>query len=144
MPFRQRRILDKGFIKLDGIDGSDNTIVKEHVNFRFHIKCPLFVAHRWFLHNESLFTEINKAKDEFYVPAYYRTTVGKTQINNISETECNEIYSKIENFNNWARNFYTKLQETYGISQEQARIILPQSIYTEFYWTINVQHFFLF
>jgi len=176
MPFRQRRILDRGFIRVDSVDGGDETVVKaarvsygkgtvdpkkdrklitflmnnghetpfEHVIFRFHIKCPLFVARQWFRHRWSSFNEISgrytKIKDEFYVPSYFRTQKGKNyEFENLSEKECNEIYSKIDNYNRWAYNFYTKLLETYNVAKEQARIILPQSMYTEFYWTVNAR-----
>src|SRR6266699_4401423 len=55
----------------------------EHNAFRFHIRCPIFVAREWMRHRVSSFNEFSmryaKATDDFYVPepADVRTQVGK-------------------------------------------------------------------
>src|SRR3954452_22914796 len=55
----------------------------EHNAFRFHIRCPIFVAREWFLHRIGSFNEFSmryaKATDDFYVPEPedVRTQVGK-------------------------------------------------------------------
>src|SRR5256884_5399202 len=55
----------------------------EHAVFRFHIRCPIFVAREWMRHRWSSFNEFSmryaKATDDFYVPAAgdVRTQVGK-------------------------------------------------------------------
>ena len=55
----------------------------EHNAFRFHIRCPIFVAREWFRHRIGSFNEFSmryaKATDDFYVPAAsdVRTQVGK-------------------------------------------------------------------
>ena len=55
----------------------------EHNAFRFHIRCPIFVAREWFRHRVGSFNEFSlryaKATDEFYVPEPddVRTQVGK-------------------------------------------------------------------
>src|SRR5262249_47173042 len=55
----------------------------EHNSFRFHIRCPIFVAREWFRHRIGSFNEFSmryaKATDDFYVPAPedVRTQVGK-------------------------------------------------------------------
>src|ERR671910_527333 len=45
----------------------------EHAVFRFHIRCPMFVAREWFRHRWSSFNEFSmryaKAADVFYIPA---------------------------------------------------------------------------
>jgi len=44
----------------------------EHNSFRFHIRCPIFVAREWFRHRVGSFNEFSmryaRASDEFYVP----------------------------------------------------------------------------
>ena len=55
----------------------------EHNAFRFHIRCPIFVAREWFRHRIGSFNEFSmryaKATDDFYVPEPedVRTQVGK-------------------------------------------------------------------
>src|SRR3954454_3709726 len=45
----------------------------EHNSFRFHVRCPIFVAREWFRHRIGSFNEFSmryaKASDDFYVPA---------------------------------------------------------------------------
>src|SRR5438045_5226421 len=55
----------------------------EHNAFRFHIRCPIFVAREWFRHRIGSFNEFSmryaRATDEFYVPEAedVRSQVGK-------------------------------------------------------------------
>ena len=55
----------------------------EHNAFRFHIRCPIFVAREWFRHRVGSFNEFSmryaKATDDFYVPEPedVRSQVGK-------------------------------------------------------------------
>src|ERR671916_1088646 len=55
----------------------------EHNAFRFHVRCPLFVAREWFRHRIGSFNEFSmryaKATDDFYVPEPedVRSQVGK-------------------------------------------------------------------
>src|SRR5689334_25279894 len=78
----------------DAMDASDEGLIRflmrerhgtpfEHNSFRFHIRCPIFVAREWFRHRIGSFNEFSmryaKATDDFYVPAPedVRTQVGK-------------------------------------------------------------------
>src|SRR6185503_18485094 len=55
----------------------------EHNAFRFHIRCPIFVAREWFRHRVGSFNELSgrytELPEAFYVPAAddVRTQVGK-------------------------------------------------------------------
>lgn len=115
----------------------------EHVVFQFHVKCPLFVARQWFRHRWGSYNEISgrytEVADEFYIPAYFRRQVGKNyQFENMSEEECNELYTRFENYYQYAHNFYKKLLRR-GVAKEQARMVLPLGMYTQFYWTVNAR-----
>ena len=78
----------------DEIDDADAGLIRflmrdrhgtpfEHNAFRFHIRCPIFVAREWFRHRIGSFNEFSmryaKATDDFYVPEAedVRTQVGK-------------------------------------------------------------------
>src|SRR5216684_8084636 len=55
----------------------------EHNAFRFHVRCPIFIAREWFRHRVGSFNEFSmryaRATDQFYVPEPedVRTQVGK-------------------------------------------------------------------
>lgn len=115
----------------------------EHVVFQFHIKCPIFVARQWMRHRWGSYNEISgryvQVKDEFYIPTDFRTQVGKNyEYENLPQEKSNELHLKYQNYIKWSYNFYTKLLDE-GVSREQARIILPQGMFTEFYWTVNAR-----
>ena len=117
----------------------------EHNAFRFHIRCPIFVAREWFRHHIGSFNEFSmryaEAKDEFYVPAAedVRTQVGKpgayvfepvpAELAAATRAALEESYWR-------AFVTYQELVES-GIAREVARAVLPVGIYTEFYWTVN-------
>lgn len=116
----------------------------EHSVFKFHIKCPIFVARQWFRHRIGSFNEISlryvEYKDEFYVPEYFRKQSEINKQGSIEEIveesehlirELIEIYDKI-------REFYEKLLK-HGVAREMARIVLPLSTYTQFYWSVNAR-----
>src|SRR5256714_7830818 len=116
IPENTIRVLDHGFVRLDGAMASDLSVVNgarvsfarkkdemdesdeglirflmrdrhgtpfEHNAFRFHIRCPIFVAREWMRHRVGSFNEFSmryaKASDDFYVPEPedVRTQVGK-------------------------------------------------------------------
>ena len=82
----------------------------------------------------STFTECHVTGDaEYYIPVHIKSY----KQHDLSETDTNIIYKKMENYNRWAINFYNKLTSDHSISPEQAKIILPQSLFTEFYWTVS-------
>jgi thymidylate synthase (FAD) len=119
----------------------------EHNAFRFHVRCPIFVAREWFRHRVGSFNEFSmryaKATDEFYVPAPedVRSQVGKpgaytfeTVDPELAESARDEMRAVYEA----AFATYERLVEQ-GIAREVARAVLPVGAYTEFYWTVNAR-----
>lgn len=117
----------------------------EHIVFTFHVKCPIFVARQWFRHRIASYNEISgrytKLKDEFYIPDKIRIPDEKDRQKSIpNDGKVDEEKAKklmIESFESSYR-IYQKLLEM-GLAREMARIVLPLSIYTEFYWTVNAR-----
>jgi thymidylate synthase (FAD) len=116
----------------------------EHSVFQFHISCPLFVARQWFRHRVASYNERSgryvEYEDEFYLPDRLRLQAK-------SNKQASE-FGKIPN----ERELIQMIQETYelvyerykkllasGVARELARAILPLSLYTQFYWTINAR-----
>jgi thymidylate synthase (FAD) len=115
----------------------------EHVVFQFHVKCPIFVARQWFRHRWGSFNEISgryvEVPSEFYMPSYFRRQVGKNyEYENMSDKECNDLNTRLQNFYTFTHNFYKKLLKE-GVAKEQARMVLPLGMYTQFYWTVNAR-----
>ena len=142
----------------DELDDSDLGLIRflmrerhgtpfEHNAFRFHVRCPIFVAREWFRHRIGSFNEFSmryaKATDDFYVPAPedVRTQVGKPGAYTFDTVEPELAEQTREEL----RAVYDQAYETYerlveqGIAREIARCVLPVGAYTEFYWTVNAR-----
>jgi thymidylate synthase (FAD) len=119
----------------------------EHNAFRFHVRCPIFVAREWFRHRISSFNEFSmryaKATDEFYVPEPddVRSQVGKPGAYSFEPVEPELAETTREEL----RAVYDHAFETYerlveqGVARELARAVIPVGAYTEFYWTLNAR-----
>jgi thymidylate synthase (FAD) len=119
----------------------------EHNAFRFHIRCPIFVAREWFRHRIGSFNEFSmryaKATDEFYLPAPedVRSQVGKPgaytfepvapELAARAREEVRAVYEA-------SFAAYERLVEA-GVARELARAVLPVGAYTEFFWTVNAR-----
>jgi thymidylate synthase (FAD) len=119
----------------------------EHAVFRFHVRCPIFIAREWFRHRWSSFNEFSmryaKATEDFYVPEPedVRTQVGKPgaysfepvsgEVADTTREELRQVYET-------AYGAYERLVEL-GVARELARAVLPVGAYTEFYWTVNAR-----
>lgn len=118
----------------------------EMVEFKFHVKAPLFVARQWFRHRTASVNEVSArysvVEDEFYVPEYWRLQDKKNRQGSVGrlDEEANdfatEVYSKAISE---ALNTYKELLSL-GIAREMARMVLPLSTYTQFYWKQDLRN----
>lgn len=126
-----------------------------HCVLQFRIKIPEFVARQWYKHVVGIETTSNSVTkdhawnelsqrykvldDEFFKPNIWRKqSDDNKQASNgeiFSQNEANTIYDEVINKIYLAYRNLLML----GVAKEQARIILPLSIYTEFYWTASLQ-----
>jgi thymidylate synthase (FAD) len=119
----------------------------EHNAFRFHIRCPLFVAREWFRHRWGSFNEFSmryaRASDDFYVPEAddVRTQVGKPGAYSFEPVDADvaeQTREELQGVYEAAFAAYERLVEL-GVARELARAALPVGAYTEFYWTVNAR-----
>ena len=119
----------------------------EHNSFRFHVKCPLFVAREWFRHRIGSFNEFSarysEVPSEFFIPAAedVRTQIGKPgsySFEKVDEQKALLARHIINSNNESAYRAYQSLLEM-GVAKELARAVLPVSMYTQFYWTLNAR-----
>ena len=120
----------------------------EHVAFTFHIKCPLFVTRQWHRHRTWSYNEINRRYTslnlEFYVPKAYRQqaeTNRQASTDDLLETTADgtNIHDLVATHTREDFEFYESLIEQ-GVAREQARMVLPQNMYTEMYATVNLHN----
>jgi thymidylate synthase (FAD) len=119
----------------------------EHNAFRFHVRCPIFVAREWFRHRVGSFNEFSlryaKATDDFYVPEPedVRSQVGKPgaySFEPVSDELAETTREQLQAVYETAFRAYEQLVEL-GVARELARAVLPVGAYTEFYWTVNAR-----
>ena len=119
----------------------------EHNAFRFHIRCPIFVAREWMRHRVGSFNEFSlryaKATDDFYVPDAedVRSQVGKPGAYTFETVEpdlAEHTRDALREVYEHAYSTYERLVEA-GVAREVARSVLPVGAYTEFYWTVNAR-----
>lgn len=116
----------------------------EHCIFQFHIKCPIFVARQWMRHRWGSYNEVSarytEVKDEFYIPEKFRVQDTKNKQGSVETNELDNKYL-IEKYKSTIENSYKvyKYLLKNGVAREMARMILPVSQYTQYYWTVNAR-----
>ena len=128
----------------------------EHLMFTFHIRCPIFISRQWMRHRIGSFNEISgryvEMKHGFYHPADdgWLTWRKPSSSNKQSSEEVNWSLSQREDRHQIYEESIHASYEAYhlllksGVCREQARTVLPVSIYTEFYWSVNARSLFNF
>jgi len=125
----------------------------EMVQFKFRIKCPLFVARQWQRHRTWHYMSVNEVSrrytsDEidFYMPEQWRLQhesskqASDGEADGELQTFCQDSLNEVVNH---AVAVYNYMIDN-GIAREQARMILPQNIYTIFICSVdahNLLHF---
>lgn len=130
-------------------DDSDEKLIKylaTHNHFtpfsqpqiQLHIKMPIFVARQYFKHQIGLTrNEISrryvKSEPDFFLPDILRKQSPSVKQGSLEESvEHNtELTTLMTNFYNSSLDLYNRLLE-HDVCAEQARMVLPQSAYTEF------------
>ena len=107
-----------------------------HASLQFHIKAPIFVARQLVKHQVGLvWNEVSRRyvddEPEFYIPQVWRKRPDKSiKQGSSNETIEYDISGSIEFVNQTYKNL---LRE--GVAPEMARMVLPQNLYTEWYWS---------
>jgi thymidylate synthase (FAD) len=112
-----------------------------HAFASFHIKAPIFVARQLVKHKFLRWNEISRRyvddEPEFYMPDVWR---GKAD--NVKQGSAGEVKSNANvNYQNEAllKTYKQLLDE--GVACEMARMVLPQSTLTEWYWSGSLDAF---
>ncbi|MCF7825745.1 MAG: FAD-dependent thymidylate synthase [Candidatus Marinimicrobia bacterium] len=146
---KRRETLDeKDKVLIQYLADERHTSPFEHVAFTFHVKCPLFVTRQWHRHRTWSYNEISRRYTsmnmEFYVPKAYRQqaeTNRQASTDDLIEStkDGKNIHDLVSAHTESAFKFYEALIEQ-GVAREQARMVLPQNMYTEMYATVNLHN----
>jgi thymidylate synthase (FAD) len=128
-----------------------------HVQLQFHCKVPEFVARQWYKHvvgiayteqatvdhawNEISLRYVDASEFNVYTPqGGFRTQSANNKQASTAEVvpQSPELLAAYTLHAKQTLALYQKLVEA-GVAKEQARGVLPLSIYTEFYWTVSLQ-----
>ncbi len=124
----------------------------EQVQLTFHTKMPVFVARQWVRHRTARLNEISGRysimKDEFYVPdpehvKFQSESNKQGRGDTVPFDEAMAIIKQFEDEQRSNYDNYMKLVDS-GVARELARANLPLSLYTEWYWQIDLHNLFHF
>ena len=137
-----KRVLSKGDTKLiNYLAEHEHMSPFGHCFASFHVKAPIFVARQLVKHKFLRWNEVSRRyvddEPEFYEPSEWR---GRSEDKKQGSDGTVAIYMDQEM--QWHRQLtsYTNLINN-GVCPEQARMVLPQSMMTEWYWSGSLDAF---
>lgn len=119
----------------------------EHAVFQWFIKAPLFVVREWQRHRMASYNEFSmryaevEPEAQFYIPDHVRK---QDPVNRqgavIAEHEDyrREVADPMLDHNRASYGLYLAMRER-GVAREMARMVLPVSFYTRFWFTVNAR-----
>jgi len=112
-----------------------------HCFASFHVKAPIFVARQLVKHKFLRWNEISRRyvdeEPEFYEPKTWRGRAKDKKQGSEGEVKTN---ANTSHHNSVTLALYKQLLDE-GVCPEQARMVLPQSMMTEWYWSGSLDAF---
>ena len=117
-----------------------------HCFASFHVRAPVFVARQLVKHKFLRWNEVSRRyvddDPELYVPDEWRGRSADKKQGSDAEVSVNVAwYDRDDGYNSWPEDSQFIALEAYqkmldlGVAPEQARMVLPQSMMTEWYWS---------
>ena len=140
---------DRGLIRY--LARHRHTTPFEMVEFKFHHVMPIFVARQWIRHRTANVSEYSArysvVRDRFFKPL--PENVRRQSASNRQGGDQAMDPATAQDFLNYldeVERSYERYQEFLdkGVAREIARIALPASVYTEWYWKIDLHNLFHF
>ncbi len=125
----------------------------EQVVLTFHAKMPVFVARQWVRHRTARLNEISGRysvmEDQFYLPdsAHINAQSTTNRQGRDHDPLPPEVSGELRNeLASEQRAAYERYEDkiSRGLAREVARINLPLSLYTQWYWQIDLHNLFHF
>jgi thymidylate synthase (FAD) len=112
-----------------------------HAFASFHVKAPIFVARQLVKHKFLRWNEISRRyvddEPEFYVPDVWRGRSADKKQGSEGVVEFEDHYKEEMMLD---KSYYEYLLD-WGVAPEQARMVLPQSTMTEWWWSGSLDAF---
>ena len=119
----------------------------EQVQLQFKIKAPLFVIKQMIRHRTAKVNEVSfryvKPKFQFYIPEHWRAQAdsnkqGSTE-GDFSSKESMDLKKRMADHCTSSMNLYFSMIEK-GICREQARMVIPQNLYSSILWSMDMRN----
>ena len=112
-----------------------------HASLQFRIKAPIFVARQLVKHQVGLvWNEVSRRyvddEPEFFIPDQWRSRPENSKQGSGEEI----IIYNIESTMQFVKQTYQNLLKA-NVAPEMARMVLPQNLYTEWYWSGTLMAF---
>jgi thymidylate synthase (FAD) len=116
-----------------------------HAFASFHVKAPIFVARQLVKHKFLRWNEISRRyvddEPEFYTPDVWRAKADDVKQGSVGKAKSQYFPTEyLKQAGEEASQRYHKMISQ-GVCAEQARMILPQNMMTEFYWSGSLDAF---
>ncbi len=142
---------DRGLIRY--LMRNRHTSPFEMVEFKFHVRLPIFIARQWIRHRTANVNEYSgrysEMSDDFYLPDISQlrhqaddNKQGRSDLR-LDQSEAEMVLANMEKSQKESYSEYRSYLEQ-DLARELARINLPLSAYTEWYWKIDLHNLFHF
>ncbi|MEU3599622.1 FAD-dependent thymidylate synthase [Streptomyces sp. NPDC006798] len=138
-------VKDKGLVNFLARDRHGSPF--EATVLQFKITVPVFVAREWFRHRVGSFNEVS-GRYTILEPVFYQPTVNRP-LKQVGTPGAYRFEPGTVTQTRHARVVHRQVAETawtayedqlaLGVAREVARNVLPLSLYTSFYWTVNAR-----
>lgn len=120
----------------------------EQVRFTFYVRLPIFTARQWIRHRMGSFNETSARYSEldnvFYIPSVERMQAqSKANKQGSADALPVEVARQMqERMRRSAADDYSEYESLLadGLTRELARNVLPASIYTQWFWTVDLRN----
>jgi len=146
---RANKTPEEDAILIDYLMAHEHTSPFEQVVMTFHIRLPIFVARQWIRHRTARVNEISGRYTvlpaDYYVPDEWRAQDTVNRQGSIHSDALDHHYLDGSYESDCRRSVatYKDLLDN-GAAKEMARMNLPLSTYTEWYWQMDLHNLFHF
>lgn len=133
---------DRGLLRY--LIANEHTSPFRHVQFSFHLRCPLFVLRQWNKHQIGCAWNEQSGRYVQFDPVFGQLSwraqspsIKQGSVDTLSPEVSDQAQAIYEQAVKFSFDSYQKLLDK-GVCKEQARALLPQSLITECWWTCSL------